>query len=214
MSANDQSAIEASGRRLRFLLDLGDALRGLSDPHAVKETAVKMLGRHLEVARAGYGDIDIAAERVSVERDWTDGSVASLAGEARLLDNFGPPLIAELKAGRTLVIEDSATDSRAAGDLSAATFASIDVRSLIVAPLVKGGRLTNILYLHEPHPRSWTRAEIALARDVAERTWDAVERARAEAALRDREAQLRYVLSAAHAGTWDWCPPKGTLAWS
>jgi two-component sensor histidine kinase len=214
MSAKNRSAAETAEQRLQFLLELGDALRDLNDPHAVKAMAVERLGRYVEVARAGFGDIDPAEEQVSVDRDWTDGSVASLAGESRLLDGFGPLLIRELKAGRTLVVEDSATDPRATGEASAAAFAGIDVRSLVVAPLVKGGHFTNILYLHEPQPRHWTEAEIALTRDVAERTWDAVERARAEAALRDREAQLRYVLSAAHAGTWDWSPSKGTLSWS
>jgi PAS domain S-box-containing protein len=56
-------------------------------------------------------------------------------------------------------------------------------------PLVKAGRLTALLYLHEPAPRRWTDAEAALAEAVAERTWSAVVRARAEAALRDARAR-------------------------
>jgi hypothetical protein len=35
--------------------------------------------------------------------------VASLAGEARILDAFGPGVVAELRAGRTLVVEDCLT---------------------------------------------------------------------------------------------------------
>jgi two-component sensor histidine kinase len=40
--------------------------------------------------------------------------------------------------------------------------------------------LKGLLYVHEPQARFWKRSEAAMARDVAERTWDAVERAQAE----------------------------------
>jgi PAS domain S-box-containing protein len=76
-------------------------------------------GRHVGAARAGYGEVDAAGEVVAVERDWTaDGTVASLAGEARLLDGFGRAIIDELRAGRTLRVEDCLTDPRSAGEAS------------------------------------------------------------------------------------------------
>lgn len=173
-----------------FLLRLSDRLRSLVDPVEVALLAAQMLGHHLRAPRAGYGEIDAAEEFVTVRRDWTDGTVSSLAGEAWMLDAFGPAVIAELRAGRTLLVEDFLTDPRA-GQAYAATWASIGTRSLIVVPLVKAGRLLAILYLHEPQPRRWTEDEARLALEVAERTWDALERARAEAALRESEARFR-----------------------
>lgn len=89
---------------------------------------------------------------------------------------------------------DCHTDPRAAGEGPAAAWASIGARALIVVPLAKEGRLAAIFYLHEPLPRRWTDAEVALAEDIAERTWDAVERARAEVALRASEARVGGVL--------------------
>jgi PAS domain S-box-containing protein len=187
-------------RRLGFLLDLGDELRGLADPAEVTATAAAALGRHLGAARAGYGEIDGAGEVVRVERDWTrDGTVASLAGEARVLDAFGPAVIAELKAGRTLVVEDCHADPRA-GEAHAATWESIGCRSLVVVPLVRGGRLRAILYLHEPAPRRWNGADVALAEDVAERTWEAHQRALSERALRESEARYRTLFGAMDEG--------------
>src|SRR5262249_22782478 len=44
-------------------------------------------------------------------------------------------------------------------------------------------------------PRDWTPTEIALVRDVAERTWDAVERARAEASLRTSKERLQFLVT-------------------
>src|SRR4029077_3233464 len=48
----------------------------------------------------------------------------------------------------------------------------------------------------------WMASEIELVRDVGERTWAAVERTRAEAALREREQRLRLALEASAAGSW------------
>jgi PAS domain S-box-containing protein len=56
-------------------------------------------------------------------------------------------------------------------------------------PLMRDGRLTATLYLHHGAPRPWSDADAALAESVAERTWSAVERARAEADLRAARAR-------------------------
>jgi PAS domain S-box-containing protein len=193
----------ANDQRLGFLVELSDRLRQLFDPVEVAVTAAEMLGQHLKVSRAGYGEIDEAQEIVLVKRDWTDGAAASLAGQARILDAFGPQVIEELRAGRTLVVEDCMSDSRA-GEAYAATWSSIGTRSLIVVPLVKMGQLRAIFYLHEPHPRRWSEAEEALARDVAERTWDALERSRAELALRTSESRLTLAIDAGRMAVWEY----------
>src|SRR3712207_4773413 len=156
---SDEARIEPERRHdalkpSKFLLHFIDRLRGVADPVEVALCAAEMLGQHLRVPRAGYGEIDEAEEIVRVRRDWTDGTVASLAGEARILNAFGPAVIAELRAGRTLIVEDFLTDRRA-GDAFAATWASIGTTALIVVPLVKAGHLRAILYLHEPRARSW-----------------------------------------------------------
>ena len=184
--------------RSQFHVELSERLSGLSEPHAVTLAAATALGRHLGVARAGYGEIHNSEQVVSVQRDWTrDVTVASLAGEARILDAFGPALIAELRAGHTLVVEDCLGDPRSLGEAYAATWASIGCRSLIVAPLIKDGRLRAILYVHEAMPRHWTTSEVRLVEHVAQRTWDAAERARIEKERRDGEALKSAIVEAA-----------------
>jgi transposase len=54
-------------------------------------------------------------------------------------------------------------------------------------PLVKGGRFVAALGVHQHAPRGWTPEEVALVEETAERTWAALERARAEEALRESE---------------------------
>ena len=179
--------------RQAFLLILNDTLREAPDPTAVTLAAAAALGIRLNAARAGYGEIDAAGEVVRVERDWTrDATMESLAGESRILDGFGPAVVAELRAGRTLTVEDCYSDARA-GRRYAAVWDSIGCRALIVVPLIREGRLRAIVYLHEPEPRAWTGDEVALVEDVAQRVWHAAERARAELAARAQAHELRLV---------------------
>ncbi|MCB8821448.1 PAS domain-containing sensor histidine kinase [Microvirga rosea] len=178
-------------RRAKFHIELSERLATLSEPRTVTLATARALGTHIGADRAGYGEIDETGGVVAVEQDWVrDVSIGSLAGEARILEAFGPAVIAELRAGRTLVVEDCLDDPRV-GNAHAATWASIGCRSLIVTPLIKDGLFRALLYVHEAKPRHWTATEVMLVERVAHRTWDAVERARIEKDLRDREAALR-----------------------
>ncbi|MBW9054425.1 GAF domain-containing protein [Rhizobium mesosinicum] len=159
-------------------LALEEELRDLADPLAVMETASRSLGRALDVARVGYGEIDDGEQHVTVERDWTDGRIASVCGTYRMND-FGPPIIDELRAGRLMCVDDVDHDRRVGG--MAAAFHAIGTKTVLAVPLIKTGRFRAMLFLHDPAPRKWTSNDIALASEVAERTWSAVERAKAEA---------------------------------
>ncbi|MCR0983735.1 PAS domain-containing sensor histidine kinase [Roseomonas populi] len=199
-------------RKQAFLVRLGDTLRGLNDPHALPTLAAELLGTELGADRAGYGIIDASGEVVSVERDWTAGRVASLAGEARILDAFGPAVIAELRAGRTLVVEDCQADPRTSRPAYLPTWDSIGTRALIVAPLIRSGRLAAILYVHSGGPRHWTGVEAELVEEAAGRTWDAVQRAWALADLRESEERLQLALDASGmVGLYDWLVPQDRL---
>jgi PAS domain S-box-containing protein len=188
-------------RRLRFLVDLGSRLRSLADSREVMAAAVEMLGSCLAVGRAGYGETDAAGAFFTVEGDWTDRAMPSLVGRHRL-DDFGVPLIRELRAGRTIRVDDALADPRATGEGVAAAFTAIGMRAGLCVPLIKAGRLAAALYVHQAEPRRWRGDELALVQEVAERTWEAVGRARAEATLRESEARFR--LFAAHTSNVLW----------
>ena len=188
----DTTASVLAAQQHGFQLKLSAALRALTDPVAIMEAASSLMGRHFAVGRVGYGEIDAAGEVVSVERDWTDGSIASLAGETRPLDSFGPAIIEQLREGKVLRLDDIAADPRAAP--YAAGYASIGARAMVIVPIIEGGRLAAIFYLHEPHPRDWSEREVVLAEDVARHTREALRRARVEETLRD-ETRILEVLN-------------------
>jgi signal transduction histidine kinase len=64
-------------------------------------------------------------------------------------------------------------------------------RAAIVVPLLRQQRLAALLVVAQRTPRSWTAQEVSLVEEVAERAWTAVERAKAEEALRVQAARYR-----------------------
>jgi PAS domain S-box-containing protein len=180
--------------RGRFLLDLGDRLRALSNARAIIETAQEALGRFLTANRVGYGEVEETARYFTTEHNWTDGSVPSREGTHDLA-GFGPDVLAALRAGIPLLIPDVASDPRTNAPESLAAFDAIDTRAGITASLVKEGRMRAALYVHAREPRPWTEHDAELVAEVAERTWAAVERVRAEADLRDSEARFRSMMA-------------------
>jgi PAS domain S-box-containing protein len=182
--------------RQAFLLVLGDAMRDLSDPRETTAVAAALLGQHLSADRAGYAEVDAAGEVFTVQRDWCVPGMPSLAGRHRL-SALGAAAVAELRAGRVLAFEDALTSPLTAGTDVAAAYNAVHTRAAITVPLVKEGRLTAALYVHGGEPRPWARQEIALVQEVAVRTRAAVERARAEAALRESEEHLRLIVESA-----------------
>jgi PAS domain S-box-containing protein len=193
-------------RRLSFQVGLADRLRGITDPEEVKRVSTQLLGEYLGAARVGYAEVDEGQGTMFVRSDWTqDVGVESLAGEARRMADMGPEAIAFLRTGEVLSVPDIRTVPLGPPD-RAAGWEKLGVRSLIMVPLVRSGELRALLYVHEPKPRMWRRSDAAMARDVAERTWAAVERAQAEKSLRDSEDHYRHSVELNPQVTWTALP--------
>ncbi len=174
-----------------FQLALADGLRTLSAPEAAIDLASALLGRHLDVSRVMYAEVDESAGTFTIRRDWTARGLVSISGEARQLNDFGPEIIASLRTGHAMVVDSIALDSRTAAFASA--YEAIDVRANLAIPLVKSGRMLAILSLQNAQPRHWTAEEVELSAEVAERTWATAEAARAQADLRAERDQTQNV---------------------
>jgi PAS domain S-box-containing protein len=186
-----EAALRESEARQAFLLQLSDALRPLADPVEIQDVAARLLGQYLRASRASYAEVEANDAHFSVHRDYVDG-VPSFAGRY-LLDSFGPGFVNDFRAGRTVTLADAERDVRVS-EAERAVYAAGKIRAFVAVPLVKGGRLAAIFSLHRPMRHEWSGAEVALVEDVAERTWAAAERARAETALRQSEARHRFLL--------------------
>jgi PAS domain S-box-containing protein len=208
--AHEVTKTVAVERRLSFQVGLADRLRGIHDPQEVKQAAAELLGRYLGVARVGYAEIDEGEGYAYVHADWTsDPAVPSLAGQRTPIESFGEEAMAFFRAGQPLAIPDLRQLPLGSADRTAAWEAA-GVRALITVPLVREGELKALLYVHEPRPRAWQRSDAAIVRDVAERSWAAVERARAEQSLVESEDHYRHTVELNPQVTWT-AHPDGQL---
>ena len=63
----------------RALVELGERIRGIGDPDHLSFAAAEILGKTLEVSRAGYGTVDKAAETITIARDWNAPGIGTIA---------------------------------------------------------------------------------------------------------------------------------------
>lgn len=193
-----EAALRESEERQAFLLKLSDALRPLSDPVAIQEVAARLTAEHLDIGRIAYCEVRQEPEPTAViERDWPRRDLPSMAGRHRIAD-FGAFLGKELPAGRPVVVSDASTDPRLS-DTERGHWASLGVVASYNVPIIKDGRVAAYLVAHDNVLHHWTKSEIAILREVAERTWASVERAAAEAALRESEERYAALFAASPA---------------
>ncbi len=188
-----EQELHSAAARQAFQLELADLLRPLTQAEPIIAAASALLGRHLGLSRVLYAEVDDGDGLFRVRSDWTDVGVHSIARPARRkLDDFGAGVVAALRRGETVAIDDVLHDRRTAP--CAPAYAQVGVRALVLLPLLQAGRLGIVLSLQQNQPRAWGELELQRAGDVAERTWLALEAARAQAALRAERDQSRYVL--------------------
>jgi PAS domain S-box-containing protein len=179
-------------RRCAFRLELEERLRGLSDAKEAMAAAAEALGRALDAAQVGYTEVGSDGHATTGE-EFQDGRMPGLSAGRYHLQDYGPAMAADMAAGRVVAVHDVRKDPRTSSPDALAAYAESSLRAFIVVPLVKRGRLTAYLYAAHPEPRRWSDDDLALASEVAERTWAAVEWARAEAGLRGSEARFRLM---------------------
>ncbi|WP_332878878.1 hybrid sensor histidine kinase/response regulator [Massilia sp. S19_KUP03_FR1] len=175
-------ALRGIAARQEVSLRLADALRDLSAPDDIVATACLILGSELGVARVQYAAVDAAQQGFLVALGWCRAGVAPMPSTTLRLNDFGPEVVTALFNGEAMRVDDVRTDPRTAP--FAAAYAGIGVRANLAIPVLKGGELVTILSLHDDVARAWSDEDVLVARDMAERTWNAMETARAQEALR------------------------------
>lgn len=168
--------------RRALQLEAVDELEELTEIGDVAHVASKLLGQHLGTPHVFYAEVDEAQDAFTVTRDWSLDASKSLEGRTGRPDAYGAQAISQLRSGRPLVVTDVHIDDLTSNFAQA--YADLGVRSVLALPLVKSGVLSATLNVCDSVPRDWTVEDLAMASDIAERTWHAVERVRAAEALR------------------------------
>ena len=191
-AATDTTRRVLTERRQAFQLRMADQLRGLADPYEIARRASALLGEALQANRVLFAEIELDENEVVFHSNYTDGSIPALKGLFAVSD-FGKGLFDKLKLGRTSVHDDIAVQMADEPE-TVQNFQTVQTNAEIGVPILRDGKLRSILIVNQRGARAWAPHEIALAEDVAERTWNAVERARAENALRSANRKLESLL--------------------
>jgi signal transduction histidine kinase/CheY-like chemotaxis protein len=173
-------------QRLAVLDAIGTAVANVTDPQDIMAATTRILAAHLNLSNCAYADVDEDEDGFTIRGDWARAGSPSIVGHYRLAD-FGRLAITKLRAGKALVVNDNLVEL---APQEAATFESLGIAATICVPLIKGGRLTALMAIHDKTPRRWSSYDLALLKEVTERSWAHIERARADAAVREGLAAL------------------------
>lgn len=186
-------ALHVLAARQSFQLALADRIRPLADPDEIVKAAGELLGQSLNADRVFYGEMDQSGHYINFLRDWTSGALPSMEGKRLRLNDFGPYIIEEVRSGRTVAVSNVESHKKSAPNARA--YLANGVRSFLGVPLIKDGVLRATLNVHRADEYQWTDLDIAMADDMADRTWAAVERARAQTRLRTERDRSRAVFN-------------------
>jgi two-component sensor histidine kinase len=177
-----------------FLAHFDDQLRDVASADQILSQSAELIARHLAADRVHWARVDTAADAFEVRHEWVRDGVPSLVGRHRLSD-FGEALIAQMAAGATVAVVDALHDRPASPEAVEAEFGAA-VRGVLAVPLIRGGVWQSALCAHTLTPRPWREDEREFIRDVGERAWTRVQRALAEAQVRESEVRLRALVNA------------------
>jgi len=181
-------AIARRERQSALRLRIADVLRGNDANQALYEVAA-LMGEHFGVSRTGYGQLDPVEDQFDYDVCWTDGNVPPLLGRFPAAA-FGVKIVAELAAGKTIVVDDLLEAELSDETRTRDTAREVDTRSILVVPFVRDGRLRTIVYLNDRNPRRWQGEEVGFMEELAERTRLFIERAAVENQLRELNTTL------------------------
>jgi len=181
-----EATLRESEARQAFLVTLHDTLRAQTDATEIQRLATELLGERLQVNRCHYAEVE--GDDIRLAGAYVSG-VRPLPSRFSQM-TFGTALLQASRRGERVLSHNVETDPRLPANDRAALKAA-EIAAFVGVMLIKNGQWVAAFGVDSNTPRAWTPSELTLISEVAERTWDAVHRARAEAALRESEAALR-----------------------
>ena len=143
--ARDISRRKTLEARDRFLADLDDALRQLSDAEAITVTAARALGGHLQVNRCAYATVEEDEDTFELTGNYTDG-VHSIVGRYTFRQ-FGQECLRLMRAGEPYVVIDAESDPRIT-TAERPSYEMTAIRAVICVPILKEGRFVAAMAVH------------------------------------------------------------------
>jgi PAS domain S-box-containing protein len=176
----DITARKQSEARQTALLAIAERTRKLTDPPSIARAVRDVLGPYFDTDHVGFAAIS--------PQDAASFAGVNVHAEASslLLGVLTPVMRAHLADGQALICGEPKIGPHA----PCPTCKTMGVQTLLVLPLLRDGALAALAYVGQMEQRRWSSGDRTLAELVVARGWDAIERTRAEAALRELNATL------------------------
>lgn len=182
----DISAQKRRERNLEFLDDLARVFPRLEAANAIMDYVSERVATFLGVPYCHFMAIDEAKDEVRYLHRWNKEGVLPLPDTVKLSEHITDDFRQLAHAGETVASSDTGLNPITKGEANAAIAAA----AFITVPFLKGETWAYQFSVHDVKPRQWRDDEIELVTEVATRTFPRLERAFAEAALRESQAEL------------------------
>ncbi|HEY3486936.1 MAG TPA: PAS domain S-box protein, partial [Gammaproteobacteria bacterium] len=193
-----------------FLAEIGDDFSRLCGAADIMREVGRKVCRHLGITRLDFFAINEEADEVTAIFDVSTDKIGSgNPGAAKISDFITPEYRNELKAGKTIAVNDVETDARTAA--YAAAYRPYRVRAHIISPYLRDGRWKFILCAERSEPYRWRKDEVELMHELTGRIYVRLERAYAEEALRASEEEFRTTFEFSSVGKAQADPITGCL---
>ncbi|MEO8492318.1 GAF domain-containing protein, partial [Pseudomonas sp.] len=144
-------------RRLNVLDAIGSAVCNAIDAEAIMTTTTRLLAEHLRVSNCAYADMDADEDGFTIRGNWAAPGSPSIVGHYSLA-SFGARAVRQLRAGEALVVRDNRVEFTPE---ESASYQALGATATVCFPLIKDGRLTALMAVHDKAARAWSPYDLA-----------------------------------------------------
>lgn len=178
---------------LTFLADVARDFARLTNADDIVKTLGAKLGAHLGVEHCLFAEIDERLDEVVVSNAWRrDPDSRELVGAFKLSDYVTDAFRQAAREGEAIASNDTQNDSRVDGP----AYAAYGIGSFVTVPFRRGDEWGYLFTVNDARARRWRDDEIELVKEVTNRLFPRIERARSEAALAESEERFSKAFNA------------------
>ncbi|MCA9018648.1 MAG: PAS domain S-box protein [Planctomycetaceae bacterium] len=195
---------------LSFIDDLQQLQEASLNTQETMQQTCAHIAEFLDLSRCLLIELDTEAEIANIVYEYHEPGLTSISGRHTITNFLGEEEREPFLAGQSVLIDDTQNQDR--NSKTAKNFAELQIGSLLSTPFVSDKRLKFVLTVCKQQPYHWQTGEIDLLQELAPRIFVRLERARAEAALRESEARFRDLADNMSQFAW-MADEKGFIFW-
>ena len=194
-----------------FLAKITYELSQFSTAEEIVAIVGEKIGDYLNIASCMFLDVDDERGEVTIFDTWNAPGTPSLRNQTHLLYNYvDKDFLRANRVGDVVVIRNTHTDSPGKDN----GYSKFGIGAFISIPFHRHGVWTNYMAITDTQVRNWRPDEIELLRDLCNRIFPRLERARTEEKMRRLEDRTRIAIEAANLATWEWDLVTDQVYWN